>query len=189
MVKPITITIIYFFLLSVCFVFKLSQPKDSYTINSIDGMEWENMSLNVLIVDDCEVNRNVASLMLKKLGHHVDLATNGIEAIEALEHQPYDAILMDIQMPVMDGIEATRIIRQRWKNRPKIIAATAQAICFDACLEAGVDDFLIKPLRIEKLRTAIEYDIAIPSFMNGGMEEISATCNLCISQIGSYCVV
>jgi CheY-like chemotaxis protein len=116
-------------------------------------MEWENMSLSVLIVDDCEVNRNVASLMLKKLGHHVDFAANGIEAIEALEHQPYDAVLMDIQMPVMDGIEATRIIRQRWKNRknrPKIIAATAQAICFDACLGAGVDDFLVKPLRIEK---------------------------------------
>jgi CheY-like chemotaxis protein len=158
-------------------------------INSIGGMEWENMPLNVLIVDDCEVNRNIASLMLKKLGHHVDLATNGIEAIEALEHQPYDAILMDIQMPVMDGIEATRIIRQRWNNRPKIIAATAQAICLDACLEAGVDDFLIKPLGIEKLRATIEYNIPIPSFMKGGMEEISAACNICTSQVGSNCLI
>ena len=147
------------------------------------------MSLSVLIVDDCEVNRNVASLMLKKLGCHVDLATNGIEAIEALEHHPYDAILMDIQMPLMDGIEATRIIRQRWNNGPKIIAATAQAICFDACLEAGVDDFLIKPIGIEKLRASIEYNVAIPSFMNGGMEEISATCNLCATQTGLDCVV
>lgn len=147
------------------------------------------MSLSVLIVDDCEVNRNVASLMLKKLGHHVDFAANGIEAIEAIEHQPYDAILMDIQMPVMDGIEATRIIRQRWKNGPKIIAATAQAICFDACLEAGVDDFLIKPLRLEKLRAAIEYNILIPSFVNGGMEEFRAACSLCASQAGSDCVV
>lgn len=126
---------------------------------------------------------------MKKLGHHVDFATNGIEAIEAIEHHPYDAILMDIQMPLMDGIEATRIIRQRWKNRPKIIAATAQAICFDACLEAGVDDFLIKPLRIEKLRAAIEYNIPIPSFVNDGMEEFSAACSLCTSQAGSDCVV
>ncbi|OPY52331.1 MAG: hybrid sensory histidine kinase BarA [Methanosaeta sp. PtaU1.Bin112] len=147
------------------------------------------MSLSVLVVDDCEVNRNVASLMLKKLGHHVDLATNGIEAIEALEHQPYDAILMDIQMPVMDGIEATRIIRQRWNNGPRIIAATAQAIWFNACLEAGVDDFLIKPLGIDKLRASIEYNMAIPLFMNGGMAEISAPCSLYASQTGSDCVV
>lgn len=147
------------------------------------------MSLSILVVDDCEVNRTVASLMLKKLGHHVDLAANGIEAIEALEHQPYDAILMDIQMPVMDGIEATKIIRRRWKNRPKIIAATAQAISFNACLGVGVDDFLIKPLRIEKLRAAIEYNMSIPSFMSGGMEELSATFSLCTSQAGSDCVV
>ncbi|MDD4651135.1 MAG: response regulator [Methanothrix sp.] len=152
-------------------------------------MEWENMSLSVLIVDDCEVNRTVASLMLKKLGHHVDFAANGIEAIEALEHQPYDAILMDIQMPVMDGIEATKIIRQRWRNGPRIIAATAQAISFYACLGAGVDDFLVKPLKIEKLRAAIEYNMPIPSFVSGGMEEFSAACSLCASQVGSDCVV
>ncbi|MGB5099930.1 MAG: response regulator [Methanothrix sp.] len=147
------------------------------------------MSLSILIVDDCEVNRKVASLMLKKLGHDVDFATNGIEAIEALEHQSYDAILMDIQMPEMDGIEATKIIRQRWNNRPKIIAATAQAICLDACLEAGVDDFLTKPLKIEKLRAAIEYNKPIPSFMTSGLEEITATCNLCAMKLSPDCVV
>jgi CheY-like chemotaxis protein len=136
------------------------------------------MSLSILIVDDCEVNRKVASLMLKKLGHQADFATNGIEAIEALAHHSYDVILMDIQMPEMDGIEATKIIRQRW-NGTKIIAATAQAICLDACLEAGVDDFLAKPLRIEKLRAAIEYNMPIPSFVTSGLEEITATCDLC----------
>jgi CheY-like chemotaxis protein len=127
--------------------------------------------------------------MLKKLGHDVNLATNGIEAIEALEHQSYDVILMDIQMPEMDGIEATRIIRQRWNNIPKIIAATAQAICLDACLEAGVDDFLIKPLGIEKLRAAIESNMPIPLFVTDGLEEITATCNLCAMETGSDCVV
>jgi len=152
-------------------------------------MEWRNMPLSILIVDDCRVNQKVASIMLKKLGHEVDFAANGIEAIEALEHQSYDVILMDIQMPEMDGIEATRIIRKRWNNRSKIIAATAQAICLDACLEAGVDDFLTKPLGIEKLRAAIEYNKPIPSFMTSGMEEISATCGLCAIETGSNCVV
>jgi CheY-like chemotaxis protein len=142
------------------------------------------MSLSILIVDDCEVNRKVASLMLKKLGHQADFATNGIEAIEALEHQSYDAILMDIQMPEMDGIEATRIIRQRWNNRPRIIAATAVAICLDACLEAGVDDFLVKPLRIEQLRAAIEYNMPVPLFVTSGLEEITATCDLCAMEMG-----
>jgi CheY-like chemotaxis protein len=152
-------------------------------------MEWENMSLSILIVDDCEVNRKVASLMLRKLGHDIDFATNGIEAIEALEHQSYDAILMDIQMPEMDGIEATRIIRQRWNNRPKIIAATAYAVCLDACLEAGVDDFLTKPFGIEKLRAAIEYNMPIPLFITNELEEITATCNLCAMKTSPDCVV
>jgi CheY-like chemotaxis protein len=147
------------------------------------------MSLSILIVDDCEVNRKVASLMLKKLGHDADLATNGIEAIEALEHQSYDIVLMDIQMPEMDGLEATRVIRQRWNNGPKIIATTALAICLDACLEAGVDDFLTKPLRIEKLRAAIEYNMLIPSFVTSGLEEIIVICDLCAVETNPSCMV
>jgi CheY-like chemotaxis protein len=137
------------------------------------------MSLSILLVDDCEINRKVASLMLKKLGHHVDLATNGIEAIDALEHQSYDAILMDIQMPEMDGIEATRIIRQRWNNRPKIIIITSLTNCQDSCLDAGADDFLNKPLGIEKLREAIEYNMPISSFVSSKLEEFTAMCDLC----------
>jgi CheY-like chemotaxis protein len=152
-------------------------------------MEWENMSLSILVVDDCEVNRKVASLMLKKLGHEVDLAANGIEAIESLEHHIYDTVLMDIQMPEMDGIEATKIIRQRWNNGPRIVAATAAAICLDACLEAGVDDFLTKPLGIEKLRAAIEYNMPIPSFMTSGLKEVSASCDLCAMEISQDCMV
>jgi CheY-like chemotaxis protein len=135
------------------------------------------LSLSILLVDDSDVNLKVASLMLKKLGHHADLATNGIEAIEALERKPYDIVLMDIQMPEMDGLEATKIIRQRQNKGPKIIVTTALAICRDTCLEAGADEFLTKPLRIEELRASIEYYMPILSFnelVSGGLEEITA---------------
>jgi CheY-like chemotaxis protein len=142
-------------------------------------MEWEKMSLNILLVDDVEVNRKVASLMLKKLGYQADFATNGVEAIEALKHKPYDIVLMDIQMPEMDGLEATKIIRQRWHHNPKIIAVTALANCQDACLEAGMDDFISKPLNMQDLRDSIESNMPISSFISGNLEEFTGTCDLC----------
>lgn len=132
-------------------------------------------------MDDCDVNLKVASLMLRKLGHQADLATNGIEAIEALERKPYDIVLMDIQMPEMDGLEATRIIRQRLDKGPKIIVTTALAICRDASLEAGADDFLIKPLGIEELRASIEHHMPIPLLgepVSSGLEEITASSDI-----------
>ena len=134
------------------------------------------MSLSILLVDDSDVNLKVTSLMLKKLGHQADLATNGIEAIEALERQSYDIVLMDIQMPEMDGIEATKIIRQRMHQGPKIIVVTSLINCRDVCLEAGADDFLVKPLGIETLRTAIKCHMPIPSFnefVSSDLEEIT----------------
>lgn len=139
------------------------------------------MSLSILLVDDCDMNRRVISLMLKKLGHRADIAENGAKAIEALENRHYELVLMDIEMPVMDGFEATRIIRQRWHQNPKIIAVTALADCRDACLEAGADDFLPKPLIIEKLREAIEYHSQTSPFiglMQGELERISAMTDL-----------
>lgn len=131
------------------------------------------MSLSILIVDDSDIIRRVISLMLRKLGHQADTAENGAEAIEALENRYHDLVLMDIEMPVMNGLEATKIIRERWHHPPKIIAVTALADCRDACLEAGADDFLAKPLRIEELRDSIEYNFPIPlitEFMTGEIE-------------------
>lgn len=122
------------------------------------------MTLSILLVDDSDVNLVVASRMLKKLGYQADIARNGIEAIESLEHYNYDIVLMDIQMPEMDGLEATRIIKQRWHNNPKIIAVTALSDFQDACFEAGADDFLTKPLRFEELRDSIQYHSPISSF-------------------------
>ena len=129
------------------------------------------MSLSILLVDDSDVNLKLASLMLKKLGHQADIATNGIEAIEALEHHSYDIVFMDIQMPAMDGLEATKIIRRRWNQKPKIIVVTSLTNCQDACLDAGADDFLTKPFGIETLRKAIEYHMPIPSFISSNSEE------------------
>jgi CheY-like chemotaxis protein len=96
--------------------------------------------------------------MLKKLGYKADIAANGIEALQALERQHYDVVLMDIKMPEMDGLEATRIIRQRWPNGPKIIALTAYALEGDRekCLEAGMDGYIAKPVKKEDLAEVLE---------------------------------
>jgi CheY-like chemotaxis protein len=94
------------------------------------------------------------------LGHDADLAVNGKEAIHALESQPYQIVFMDIQMPEMDGLEATRIIRERWLSteQPHIVALTAYNLEYgrEMCLSAGMDDYISKPLIMENLRTAIE---------------------------------
>ncbi len=135
------------------------------------------MSLSILLVDDNEVNRRVESMMLKKLGYQADLAANGIEAIQALEHGPYDLVLMDIQMPEMDGLMATKIIRQRWDHGPRIIATTALSHLHDECLNAGADEFLTKPLKIEELRYSIEYympNISSHESVSIVLEEIAA---------------
>jgi len=117
------------------------------------------MSLSILLVDDEEVNLKIASMMLKKLGYQADLATNGIEAIRALENWFYDIVLMDIQMPEMNGLEAIKIIRQRWHHGITIIAVTSLSSYREVCLEAGADDFLIKPVRTERLKESIESNI------------------------------
>ncbi len=116
--------------------------------------------MNILIVDDDAIMLKMASLMIKKLGHQSGLATNGIEAIEALERSPYDIIFMDIQMPEMNGLMATKIIRQRWNNNHKIIVS-ALDFYQDACFAAGADDFLPKPFRIEDLRGSIGHHMPI----------------------------
>ena len=111
-------------------------------------------SLKLLLAEDNLINQNVALRMLKKLGIEADVAVNGLEVLEALERQSYDIVLMDVQMPEMDGFEASRAIRERWRERaPRIIAVTAHAMEDDRqrCIEAGMDDYISKPVRIEDL--------------------------------------
>jgi two-component system sensor histidine kinase/response regulator len=107
------------------------------------------------------VNRRLAQRLLEKQGHIVVTAGDGIQALEVLSRKPVDLILMDIQMPGMDGIEATRSIRQRelgGASHIPIIALTAHAMSGDRdrCLAAGLDAYLTKPIRAEELRRVIE---------------------------------
>jgi len=109
--------------------------------------------LRILLVEDNLVNQKVALIMLKRMGYEADVAANGEEAISALGKQSYQVILMDIQMPKMDGLEATRRIRERWGRAHWIIAMTAHVMEGDReeCLRSGMDDFISKPIRMEAL--------------------------------------
>lgn len=114
-------------------------------------------SARILLAEDNPVNQKVTLQMLKKIGYGADVAANGFEVLEALERQPYDIILMDIQMPEMDGLEAARNIRERWHNVPKIIAITAYALegDRDRCLDVGMDDYISKPVQMDELRSKL----------------------------------
>lgn len=115
--------------------------------------------LHILLAEDSAVNQKVALRILERLGYRADLAATGVEAVAALQRQPYDVILMDVQMPQMDGLEATRQIRraQPAAAGPRIIAMTANATQADrqACFEAGMDDYVSKPIRVEELAAAL----------------------------------
>jgi CheY-like chemotaxis protein/HPt (histidine-containing phosphotransfer) domain-containing protein/anti-sigma regulatory factor (Ser/Thr protein kinase) len=116
--------------------------------------------LRVLLAEDNLVNQRVAQLMLDKLGHTVDSVANGLQALEAIRRASYDVVLMDVQMPEMDGLEATRRIRTELpaERQPLVIAMTANAMIEDrrACTEAGMDSYLPKPVRVDDLRTLLD---------------------------------
>jgi len=114
--------------------------------------------------------------MLHKLGYHADVASNGKEVLRALENQVYDLVLMDIQMPEMDGIEAIRIIRRSWSPGPKIIVVTTLALdlCHDLCYEVGADDFLAKPLKKDELKAAIEHHMSCALNTLSGSQPIAS---------------
>ncbi|MCH8960084.1 MAG: DNA translocase FtsK 4TM domain-containing protein, partial [Bacteroidetes bacterium] len=119
----------------------------------------EELPLRILLAEDNVVNQKVALRLLERLGFRADLAANGYEVLDALERQVYDVVLMDVQMPEMDGLEATRAILKTHSppNRPRIIAMTASALDTDRmhCLEAGMDDFISKPVECEALIEAL----------------------------------
>ena len=125
-----------------------------------------NAKARILVVDDNAVNQKVAVRQLQKLGYAADSVGNGLEAVEALERISYDAVLMDCQMPEMDGYEATSEIRRREKIRgghTPIIAATASAseADRDRCIAAGMDDFVTKPMREQELIAALQRNLPL----------------------------
>jgi signal transduction histidine kinase/CheY-like chemotaxis protein len=119
----------------------------------------ERHPLRILVAEDNVVNQKVAIAMLDRLGYRADLAANGLEAVTAVRQVPYDVVLMDLQMPELDGIDAMRQIHQEHPEdrRPRIVALTANALEQDraACLAAGMDDYLSKPLHRERLEAIL----------------------------------
>ena len=128
-------------------------------VAAVDGARAEILPLRILLAEDNAVNQKLALALLDRLGYSADVASNGREALEALERQTYDVVLMDIQMPELDGLEASRRICERWPAdaRPRIVAMTANAMPEDreACLAAGMDDYVAKPIRPEVLAEAL----------------------------------
>ena len=126
----------------------------------------KRLPLRILVAEDHATNQRLALLMLERLGYRADVAANGLEVLAALDRQGYDVVLMDVQMPEMDGLEATRRVRQRWPGNqgPRIIAMTASVTRADrrACMLAGMNDYLPKPIRVEALIAALSRSQTAP---------------------------
>jgi CheY-like chemotaxis protein len=147
-------------------------PVPLITRSSLQDADGQTISLRVLLAEDNRVNQHLATRLLERRGHQVIVACNGCEALAAFEKQSFDLVLMDVQMPDMDGFEATAVIREREKGsglHVPVIALTAHAMKGDRekCLAAGMDGYLTKPIRIleldEILENCVSHRLALPS--------------------------
>ena len=127
---------------------------------ALDQNFAEKFAMKILIAEDNPMNQKLITKVLKKLGYAPELANNGLEAVEMSKKETFDLILMDLQMPEMDGIEASRIIINELEdsNKPKIIALTANVSdeVKEACVQVGMSDYMTKPLKIDKLATILQ---------------------------------
>lgn len=155
LVKPVKQSLLFDTIAAVAGMGKVEGGRKAvlFTRHSIAEMRLSNV--HMLLVEDNPVNQKMTEAILKKAGFHVDIAENGIKAIEAVKRKDYDVIFMDIQMPEMDGFEATKAIRsiEKADKRNIIIAMTAHAMTGDRerCIKAGIDDYIAKPIEPEEL--------------------------------------
>jgi signal transduction histidine kinase/CheY-like chemotaxis protein len=153
--KPVKLSLLHDRLLEI--LGGRQEPQAS--VASAPSSESPPAPLRILVAEDNEINQTVALRLLERLEQRADVAANGHEVLERLQRTPYDVILMDVQMPGMDGLETSRAVCSRWPpgRRPRIIAMTAEAMEGDRerCLAAGMDDYLVKPVRLDELRRAL----------------------------------
>ncbi|MEO8604894.1 MAG: response regulator, partial [bacterium] len=143
----------------------------------IDALLAERLPLRLLVAEDNAINQKVALRVLERMGYRADIAANGLEALEAIARQPYEVVLLDVQMPEMDGITAAREICRRWPDtRPRLVAMTANAMQGDreACLDAGMDDYISKPVRVQELQAALERAAAGAGAASGSRSALGA---------------
>ncbi|MFZ4727689.1 MAG: response regulator, partial [Pseudanabaena sp.] len=159
--KPLTDTqgSIFYFEIVVLTSQTIYQPLGTHNKKTAINRQFaEKFPLKILIVEDDKVNQMVASSILKKLGYQTsDIANNGLEVLQALQNNTYDLILMDLQMPTMDGITATKIIRNELISQVPIVAMTADVMPEDrqACFDAGMNDYISKPINITEIMQVI----------------------------------
>jgi PAS domain S-box-containing protein len=159
--KPVKPSELYNILLNVLVGSPSETLKTYHQLNSVSQNVQplaERYPMRILLAEDVVVNQKFALHALERIGYRADVVANGAEAVAALQRQPYHVILMDVQMPVMDGLEATRRIRTLDVIQPHIIAMTANAMQGDReiCLEAGMDDYISKPVYLHELQAALE---------------------------------
>ncbi|MGH9665203.1 MAG: response regulator, partial [Bryobacteraceae bacterium] len=128
--------------------------------DSFDSRLAERLPLRLLVAEDNPVNQRVIERFLERIGYRADIVANGLEALASLGSHAYDAVLLDVHMPEMDGLEVARRVGERFPHstRPRLIAMTASAMSGDreTCLAAGMDDYISKPLRMQALQDALE---------------------------------
>ena len=142
----------------------------------LDAQMGQKYPLRMLLAEDNPMNQKLALTLLKRIGYQADVAENGRIALEMLHNQPYDVVLMDVQMPEIDGLEATRRLRRELpaERQPYVIAMTANAMQGDRemCLAAGMDDYVSKPIRVEVLVEAISHGRRLPDGQSGTPQKI-----------------